>query len=65
MAANMELDEVVPAHAASNDGQPLRLRSYQSEMVEESLNQNIIVVMDTGSGKTHMFVYRSRLDWPS
>jgi len=33
---------------------PFRLRSYQAEMVEESLKNNIIVVMDTGSGKTHM-----------
>jgi len=31
-----------------------RLRSYQAEMVEESLKANVIVVMDTGSGKTHM-----------
>jgi superfamily II DNA or RNA helicase len=30
------------------------LRSYQAEMVEESLRGNVIVVMDTGSGKTHM-----------
>lgn len=32
-----------------------RLRPYQAEMVEESLKSNIIVVMDTGSGKTHMY----------
>jgi hypothetical protein len=32
-----------------------RLRSYQAEMVEESLKANIIVAMDTGSGKTHMY----------
>lgn len=31
-----------------------RLRSYQAEMVEESLKANVIVAMDTGSGKTHM-----------
>jgi ERCC4-related helicase len=31
-----------------------RLRSYQAEMVEASLQENIIVAMDTGSGKTHM-----------
>ena len=34
--------------------QTFRLRSYQTEMVEESLKGNIIVAMDTGSGKTHM-----------
>ncbi|KAF7589645.1 Dicer-like protein 2 [Aspergillus hancockii] len=29
-------------------------RSYQLEMLDQSLRQNIIVVMDTGSGKTHV-----------
>jgi superfamily II DNA or RNA helicase len=33
---------------------PLRLRAYQAEMVDESMKSNIICVMDTGSGKTHM-----------
>ncbi|KAK8179319.1 hypothetical protein BC567DRAFT_285633 [Phyllosticta citribraziliensis] len=36
-----------------------RLRSYQTEMVEESLKQNIIVTMDTGSGKTHIAIART------
>ncbi len=56
MAATAELDDVASACAAELDAQPLVLRSYQAEMVEESLKSNIIVVMDTGSGKTHMFV---------
>ena len=30
-------------------------RSYQLEMVEESMRKNIIVAMDTGSGKTLMY----------
>jgi superfamily II DNA or RNA helicase len=34
----------------------IRLRTYQAEMLEASLQGNIIVVQDTGSGKTHMFV---------
>jgi ERCC4-related helicase len=34
--------------------EPFRLRSYQAEMVLESMASNIICVMDTGSGKTHM-----------
>ena len=29
-------------------------RSYQTEMLEESLKHNIIIAADTGSGKTHM-----------
>ncbi|USP80964.1 hypothetical protein yc1106_08238 [Curvularia clavata] len=37
---------------ASNE--PFRLRGYQAEMVEESMKANTIVVMDTGSGKTHI-----------
>ncbi|KAF2089842.1 hypothetical protein K490DRAFT_35448 [Saccharata proteae CBS 121410] len=35
------------------------LRSYQQEMVEQSLQQNIIVAMDTGSGKTHIAISRA------
>jgi ERCC4-related helicase len=30
----------------------MRLRSYQQEMLQASLERNTIVVMDTGSGKT-------------
>jgi hypothetical protein len=43
-------------------GEPFQLRGYQAEMVEESMRDNVIVVMDTGSGKTHMQVslYRHR-----
>jgi ERCC4-related helicase len=37
---------------------PIRLRSYQQEMLEWSLKQNVIVVMDTGSGKTHVAIKR-------
>ncbi|KAF8856499.1 hypothetical protein BDZ45DRAFT_675488 [Acephala macrosclerotiorum] len=32
----------------------IKPRPYQKEMLEESLKRNIIVAMDTGSGKTHM-----------
>ncbi|KAI7469475.1 P-loop containing nucleoside triphosphate hydrolase protein [Hortaea werneckii] len=35
-----------------------RLRSYQQEMLGASLEKNIIVAMDTGSGKTHIAVAR-------
>ena len=53
---------------AGSTGAPFRLRPYQAEMVEESMKSNIIVVMDTGSGKTHMYFtprYFSsqRTDW--
>ncbi|ORY11643.1 dicer-like protein 2 [Clohesyomyces aquaticus] len=41
------------------DGESFRLRSYQAEMVNESLTSNIIVAMDTGSGKTHIALART------
>lgn len=56
MAATAEPGNGASAPTAELDALPLVLRSYQAEMVEESLRSNIIVVMDTGSGKTHMFV---------
>lgn len=56
MAATECLDDGAAARVASRKDEPFVLRSYQAEMVEESLRSNIIVVMDTGSGKTHMFV---------
>ncbi|KAJ3994224.1 hypothetical protein F5050DRAFT_1809806 [Lentinula boryana] len=37
---------------------PLETRGYQQEMLDESLRQNIIIAMDTGSGKTHIAVLR-------
>ena len=39
----------------------LRPRSYQQEMLQESLKRNIIVAMDTGSGKTQMYDIASGL----
>ncbi|KAJ5773733.1 hypothetical protein N7457_008629 [Penicillium paradoxum] len=40
------------------DGANYRSRSYQLEMLEASRKENIIVAMDTGSGKTHIAVLR-------
>ena len=36
----------------------VKLRSYQQEMLDHSLKQNVIVAMDTGSGKTHIAISR-------
>ena len=47
-------------HMADSHEAPFRLRSYQTEMIEESMQSNIICVMDTGSGKTHMWVPHRR-----
>ncbi|KAK3321016.1 hypothetical protein B0T19DRAFT_255520 [Cercophora scortea] len=49
-------------HGSSGDSSPeegpepvtMTARAYQIEMLEESLKQNIIVAMDTGSGKTQV-----------
>ncbi|KAB2572547.1 Dicer-like protein 2 [Lasiodiplodia theobromae] len=51
----------------SPNGEPtfFCLRSYQAEMVEESLKQNIIVAMDTGSGKTHVAISRTAAELES
>lgn len=38
----------------------IKLRSYQHEMLDASKKGNIIVAMDTGSGKTHVAVARIR-----
>ncbi|KAK5174894.1 Dicer-like protein 2 [Saxophila tyrrhenica] len=46
-------DEVCPPEV-----EPIRLRSYQQEMLERGLERNVIVAMDTGSGKTHVAISR-------
>ncbi|KAF2211562.1 hypothetical protein CERZMDRAFT_43176 [Cercospora zeae-maydis SCOH1-5] len=50
-----------PPSAASHDV-AFKLRSYQQEMLQLSLEKNIIVAMDTGSGKTHIAVARIRAE---
>lgn len=37
-------------------------RGYQQEMLEESLRSNIIIALDTGSGKTHIAVLRMKIE---
>lgn len=51
-----------PAASEAPPEQQIRLRSYQQEMLEASLNRNVIVVMETGSGKTHVAVSRIRAE---
>ena len=50
-SAGAELPES-PAEAT------IKLRSYQAEMADASMKQNVMVAMDTGSGKTHVAIYR-------
>ncbi|KZT09260.1 P-loop containing nucleoside triphosphate hydrolase protein [Laetiporus sulphureus 93-53] len=40
----------------------MRTRGYQQELLEESLRENIIIALDTGSGKTHIAVLRMKLE---
>jgi len=37
-------------------------RNYQQEMLDDSLRRNIIIALDTGSGKTHIAVLRLRYE---
>lgn len=39
-----------------------RTRGYQQEMLDASLHRNIVIAMDTGSGKTHIAVLRIKLE---
>lgn len=47
-------DEVISDIAAMTAEETFKLRSYQEEMLEESMKRNSIIVLDTGAGKTHM-----------
>ena len=33
-------------------------RAYQEELLKESMHRNIVIALDTGSGKTHIAVLR-------
>lgn len=37
-------------------------RGYQQEMLEESMKKNIIIALDTGSGKTHIAILRIKAE---
>lgn len=47
-----------PAELQTPPSLVMAARAYQLEMLEESLKCNIIVVMDTGTGKTQVAVLR-------
>jgi ERCC4-related helicase len=40
----------------------MNTRGYQQEMLEESLGRNLIIALDTGSGKTHIAVLRMKIE---
>jgi ERCC4-related helicase len=51
MAQNQELNSTLPA-----------TRGYQQEMLDESLRRNVVIALDTGSGKTHIAVLRMKVE---
>jgi ERCC4-related helicase len=44
--------------ASAAEGERVKLRSYQQEMLDASMKRNVIIAMDTGSGKTHVAIAR-------
>ncbi|KZT67223.1 P-loop containing nucleoside triphosphate hydrolase protein [Daedalea quercina L-15889] len=52
-----ETHEAVPSNAETT---VFHTRSYQQELLEESLLSNIVIALDTGSGKTHIAVLRMK-----
>lgn len=50
--AECEVEEAPPGEP--KDPTSIAARAYQVEMLEASLKENIIVAMDTGSGKTQV-----------
>ncbi|EAU81005.1 hypothetical protein CC1G_03181 [Coprinopsis cinerea okayama7 len=56
-----EVDESTtstPTSGTRQDTKIIATRAYQQEMLDESLRRNIIIALDTGSGKTHIAVLR-------
>ncbi|PFH58992.1 hypothetical protein XA68_12944 [Ophiocordyceps unilateralis] len=68
--ADSEADGIVIVSEAARDvsaaqasaAQAISPRAYQLEMLERSLKGNVIVVMDTGSGKTQVAVMRINIE---
>ncbi|KAL7785817.1 hypothetical protein V8C37DRAFT_393414 [Trichoderma ceciliae] len=56
------------ASSAGEDGEQavaMASRAYQLEMLDQSLRQNVIIAMDTGSGKTQVAVLRIKAELES
>ncbi|THV65646.1 P-loop containing nucleoside triphosphate hydrolase protein [Aureobasidium pullulans] len=45
-----------------DDNEIFKLRAYQDKMLAESLKRNTIVVLNTGAGKTHIALARTRAE---
>lgn len=53
-AAESDSEEDEPHEEEPGDSAKITARAYQLEMLEASLKENVIVAMDTGSGKTQV-----------
>ncbi|CAG1975225.1 unnamed protein product [Fusarium graminearum] len=53
-----EQDEEVKPQKVTPNPEVVNPRGYQREMLEQSIKRNVIVAMDTGSGKTQVAVMR-------
>ena len=53
----LSVGELPGGHVIADGMGTFKPRAYQLEMLEESMLRNIIVAMDTGSGKTLMYIY--------
>ncbi|KAJ3543364.1 hypothetical protein NM208_g3624 [Fusarium decemcellulare] len=58
--APIDGDDLLESESGSKSPAPVIInpRAYQREMLEQSLERNVIVAMDTGSGKTQVAVLR-------
>ncbi|KAJ6531839.1 hypothetical protein B0H19DRAFT_1188825 [Mycena capillaripes] len=62
MVAPLDMTEDDRDVTSPPGNQSVTTRGYQLEMLDESLNKNIIIAMDTGSGKTHIAVLRMKIE---
>ncbi|KIJ13098.1 hypothetical protein PAXINDRAFT_136464 [Paxillus involutus ATCC 200175] len=56
------MGDVLDVATPPNADEVTTTRSYQQEMLDASLVENIIVAQDTGSGKTHIAVLRMKIE---
>ena len=59
MVAIEDFDPIVVEAPASSI---VHTRAYQQELLEESKRRNIVIALDTGSGKTHIAVLRMKYE---
>ena len=59
---SFRMDIVLPETTPPETDSEVITRSYQQEMLDASLTENIIIAQDTGSGKTHIAVLRMKIE---